>query len=78
MARQCWVAKAIHSSQVAKRHQIGLENLQDDAKSDHKTSSNGKPYFNLNAGKGQAISSSEMYISEASRDNGIDSVNWLK
>ncbi|GAB2508442.1 YegP family protein [Pseudoxanthomonas sangjuensis] len=50
------------------------KNSQDDGKFDRKTSSNGKPYFNLLAGNGQIIGSSEMYESEAARDNGIKSV----
>ncbi len=49
-------------------------NSKDDSKFDRKTSSNGKPYFNLKATNGQIIGSSEMYESEASRDNGIASV----
>lgn len=50
------------------------KNAPDDDRFDRKTSSNGKPYFNLKAGNGQIIGSSEMYESEASRDNGIESV----
>ena len=50
------------------------KNSQDDGKFDRKSSSNGKPYFNLLAGNGQIIGSSEMYESEAARDNGIKSV----
>lgn len=50
------------------------KNSQDDAKFDRKTSTNGKFYFNLKATNGQIIGTSEMYESEASRDNGIDSV----
>ncbi|GAB3010623.1 YegP family protein [Spirosoma pulveris] len=49
-------------------------NSQDDAKYDRKISSNGKPYFNLKASNGQIIGSSELYESEASRENGITSV----
>lgn len=49
-------------------------NSQDDSKFDRKISSNGKPYFNLKATNGQIIGTSEMYESEASRDNGIASV----
>lgn len=37
-------------------------------------SSNGKPYFVLKAGSGQVIGKSEMYESEAGRDNGIEAV----
>jgi hypothetical protein len=49
-------------------------NSQDGSKFDRKTSSNGKPFFNLKASNGQIIGTSEMYESEASRDNGIASV----
>ncbi|MNL28040.1 hypothetical protein D3C87_1496690 [compost metagenome] len=58
--------------------QNGIEsvrkNAQDDSKFERKTSSNGKPYFNLKASNGQVIGNSEMYESEASRENGIESV----
>jgi len=50
------------------------KNASDDARYERKTSSNGKPFFNLKAGNGQIIGSSEMYESEASRENGIESV----
>ena len=50
------------------------KNCVDDGKFERKTSSNGKPFFNLLAGNGQVIGSSEMYESEASRENGIESV----
>ena len=49
-------------------------NSQDDSKFDKKTSSNGKPYFNLKASNGQIIGTSEMYESTSGRDNGITSV----
>ncbi len=49
-------------------------NAPDDNRYERKTSSNGKPFFNLLAANGQVIGSSEMYESEASRDNGIESV----
>ena len=50
------------------------KNAQDDAKFERKTSANGKHYFNLKATNGQIIGKSEMYESEASRENGIESV----
>lgn len=50
------------------------KNSQDDGKFDRKTSSNGKPYFNLKASNGQVIGNSEIYESESSRENGIASV----
>jgi uncharacterized protein len=49
-------------------------NSADDARFDRKESANGKFYFNLKAGNGQVVGSSQMYESEASRDNGIESV----
>ena len=52
-------------------------NSKDDSKFDRKTSTNGKPYFNLKASNGQIIGTSEMYESEASRDNGIESVKTI-
>lgn len=39
-----------------------------------KVSSAGEPYFNLKSTNGQVIGKSEMYSSEAARDNGIQSV----
>ena len=39
-----------------------------------KTSTNGKYYFNLKAGNGQVILSSEMYESKAAAENGLASI----
>ena len=50
------------------------ENATNDARYDKKESTNGKPYFNLKAENGQVIGTSELYESEAGRDNGIASV----
>jgi uncharacterized protein len=50
------------------------KNSQDDARFERLTSKNDKYYFLLKATNGQAIGSSEMYESAASRDNGIESV----
>ena len=56
----------------------GIESLktnsQDDSRYEKKESKNGKYHFNLKAGNGQIIGSSEMYESAAGRDNGIESV----
>ncbi len=49
-------------------------NSQDDTHFERRTSSNGKYYFNLKATNGQIIGTSEMYASEAGRENGINSV----
>lgn len=45
-----------------------------DARYERKLSAAGEPYFLLKATNGQIIGTSEMYGSEASRDNGIKSV----
>jgi uncharacterized protein len=39
-----------------------------------KTASDGRAYFNLKAGNGQVIGTSQMYASEATRATGIESV----
>lgn len=50
------------------------KNAPEDKRYDRLTAKNGKPYFNLKAANGQIIGTSEMYESESSRDNGIESV----
>ncbi len=50
------------------------KNSQEDGRYDRLESKNGKYYFNLKAGNGQIIGTSEMYESASSRDNGIASV----
>ncbi len=45
-----------------------------DARFERALSTSGQPYFNLKASNGQVIGRSEMYSSEAARDNGIASV----
>ena len=50
------------------------KNAPDDSKYDRLTSKNDKYYFNLKAGNGEIIGTSEMYESTAGRDEGIDSV----
>ena len=49
-------------------------NCADDARYERKSSSNGKFFFNLKAANHQIIGTSQMYASEASRENGIASV----
>jgi uncharacterized protein len=44
------------------------------ARYERKSSSNGKPFFNLKAGNHQVIGTSELYSSESARENGIASV----
>ncbi|MCB0525254.1 MAG: YegP family protein [Saprospiraceae bacterium] len=50
------------------------KNSADDARFERKESTNGKWYFNLKSTNGQVVGSSQMYESEASRENGIQSV----
>jgi uncharacterized protein YegP (UPF0339 family) len=50
------------------------KNSQEDGRYDRLESKNGEYYFNLKAGNGQIIGTSEMYESASSRDNGIASV----
>ncbi len=73
---QVILSSEIYESKAAAEN--GIESVKknsgDDDRYDRKTASNGSPYFNLKAGNGQIIGSSEMYSSEAARDNGIESV----
>ena len=50
------------------------KNAPEDGRYERKEAKNGAPYFNLRAGNNQVIGTSEMYSSEAARDNGIESV----
>ncbi len=50
------------------------KNSQIDARFERKTTTSGKPMFNLKASNGQVIGTSETYSSESARDNGIASV----
>jgi hypothetical protein len=56
----------------------GIESVKINAPLDNHyarlVSKNSKFYFNLKAGNGEIIGTSEMYESESSRDNGIESV----
>jgi uncharacterized protein YegP (UPF0339 family) len=70
LASQGYASKASCESGV----ESVRKNAQDADRFEKCTSSNGKFYFNLKATNGQIIGTSEMYESEASRDNGIDSV----
>lgn len=50
------------------------ENAPIDERYERKDSSSGKPMFNLKASNGQVIGTSELYASNAARENGIESV----
>ena len=45
-----------------------------DERFERQTASDGRPYFNLKAGNGQIIGTSQMYKTESGRDGGIESV----
>ncbi|HEX5626113.1 MAG TPA: YegP family protein [Saprospiraceae bacterium] len=49
-------------------------NAANDSRYELKTAANGKFHFNLKAQNGRVIGSSEMYSSEAARNNGVSSV----
>ena len=49
-------------------------NCSNESRYERKTSSNGKPFFNLKAANHQVIGTSQMYATESSRDSGIASV----
>lgn len=50
------------------------KNATDDARFEKKTAANGKFHFSLKSTNGQVIGTSQMYTTEDSRDNGIESV----
>lgn len=50
------------------------KNATDDARYERKTAANGKFHFVLKATNGQVIGQSQMYASEATMNNGIESV----
>lgn len=56
----------------------GIESVKKNAAEEKRfeklVAKNGKPYFVLKAGNGQVVGQSQMYASEATRDNGIASV----
>lgn len=74
-------AEAILTSELYKTKasaENGIASVQTnspvDARYERKTAANGKFHFNLLAANHQVIGSSQMYASEAARDNGIASV----
>ena len=74
-------AEAILSSELYKTKasaENGIASVQTncsvDARYERKTAANGKFHFNLLAANHQVIGSSQMYATEAARDNGIASV----
>lgn len=66
----------MYTTKVACDNGIGsvMENASDENKFAHMESKSGQFYFNLKAGNGQIIGTSELYESKAACENGIASV----
>jgi uncharacterized protein YegP (UPF0339 family) len=73
---QVILSSEVYESKAAAENGINSikSNSGNDDRYERKTASSGAPYFNLKASNGQIIGTSEMYSSEAARDNGIESV----
>ncbi len=73
---QVILSSEVYNSKAAAENGIESikKNAQDDGKYERKTAKDGKFYFNLKAGNGQIIGSSQMYSSESGMENGINSV----
>ena len=73
---QVILSSEVYNSKAAAENGIASvkKNAGDDAKYERKTAKNGKFFFNLKAGNGQVIGSSQMYASESGMENGIKSV----
>jgi hypothetical protein len=73
---QAILASEVYTTKAACEN--GIESVKRNAGNESKyvkkTSANGKFMFNLKSGNGQIIGTSELYETEAARDNGIDSV----
>ncbi len=73
---QVILSSEVYNSKAAAENGISSvkKNASDDARYERKTAKNGKFFFNLKAGNGQVIGSSQMYSSESGMENGINSV----
>lgn len=73
---QVILSSEVYSSKAAAENGISSvkKNAPEDARYERKTAKNGKFFFNLKAGNGQVIGSSQMYTSESGMENGINSV----
>jgi uncharacterized protein len=70
MQSEMYVSKASALNGIASIQ----KNAADDARYERLVSKSSKPYFVLKAANHQVIGQSQMYESEAERDNGIESV----
>ncbi|TSE09038.1 MULTISPECIES: YegP family protein [Aquimarina] len=73
---QVILSSEVYNSKAAAENGIASvkKNASEDGRYERKTAKNGKFYFNLKAGNGQIIGSSQMYSSESGMENGINSV----
>ncbi|MEW7292927.1 YegP family protein [Aquimarina sp. 2304DJ70-9] len=73
---QVILSSEVYNSKSAAENGISSvkKNSPEDGRYERKTAKNGKFYFNLKAGNGQVIGSSQMYSSESGMENGINSV----
>ncbi len=73
---QVILTSEVYNSKSAAENGIASvqKNSSDDGRYERKTAKNGKFFFNLKAGNGQVIGSSQMYSSESGMENGINSV----
>ncbi|GAA4277355.1 YegP family protein [Aquimarina mytili] len=73
---QVILSSEVYNSKSAAENGIASvkKNSPEDGRYERKTAKNGKFYFNLKAGNGQVIGSSQMYSSESGMENGINSV----
>ncbi|GGX31094.1 YegP family protein [Aquimarina muelleri] len=73
---QVILSSEVYNSKSAAENGIASvkKNASEDGRYERKTAKNGKFYFNLKAGNGQIIGSSQMYTSESGMENGINSV----
>ncbi len=73
---QVILSSEVYNSKSAAENGVASvkKNATEDGRYERKTAKNGKFYFNLKAGNGQIIGSSQMYTSESGMENGINSV----
>ncbi|WP_103068021.1 YegP family protein [Aquimarina sediminis] len=73
---QVILSSEVYNSKAAAENGIASvkKNASEDGRYERKTAKNGKFFFNLKAGNGQVIGSSQMYASESGMENGINSV----
>ncbi|MCK8524379.1 YegP family protein [Aquimarina sp. D1M17] len=73
---QVILSSEVYNSKAAAENGISSvkKNASEDGRYERKTAKDGRFFFNLKAGNGQVIGSSQMYSSESGMENGINSV----